>query len=109
MDRQDTGADGTMYNDSAADLRDPPTFEDISSRRSSYRDAEVGLARIETLRLTQKSTVGSTTGPAPRSEWLPFGDGKDYPPLLPDPEKYVVGFNDANDPSHPHNWPTSRK
>ena len=38
-----------------------------------------------------------------------MGAGKEYPPELPDPEKYVVEFTDAEDPCHPHNWPTRKK
>lgn len=82
-----------------------PTRTETATRQQTSRD----LARIETLRLAQRATVGSTSGPVPQSEWLPFGDGKEYPPLLPDPEKYVVGFDGENDPLNPQNWPTYRK
>lgn len=64
---------------------------------------------MESLRTTHQSTVGSTTGPEPREKWLAFGGGKDYPPTLPDPEKYVVEFSEQDDPMHPHNWALSKK
>ncbi|GES58200.1 MFS multidrug transporter [Aspergillus terreus] len=86
-----------------------PSFEPIRSPTITRRQTNVDLARIESLRLTHQSTVGSTTGPEPREKWLPFGGGKDYPPKLPDPEKYVVEFTGADDPFHPRNWPLVRK
>ncbi|KAH1545353.1 hypothetical protein KXX57_004648 [Aspergillus fumigatus] len=67
------------------------------------------LTRINTYRLQQKTTVGSTRGPAPRETWLPMGAGKEYPPLLPDPETYVVEFDGAEDPLHPYNWSMTRR
>ncbi|GAB1218229.1 hypothetical protein ATERTT37_007482 [Aspergillus terreus] len=85
-----------------------PSFEPIRSPTITRRQTNVDLARIESLRLTHQSTVGSTTGPEPREKWLPFGGGKDYPPKLPDPEKYVVEFTGADDPFHPRNWPLAR-
>ncbi|KZF18832.1 putative bicyclomycin resistance protein [Xylona heveae TC161] len=33
-----------------------------------------------------------------------MGDGKPFPPALPDPEDYVVEFDGSDDPEHPHNW-----
>jgi DHA1 family multidrug resistance protein-like MFS transporter len=62
------------------------------------------LTRINTYRLQQKTTVGSTKGPIPREKWLPMGASKEYPPVLPDSEAYVVEFDGANDPLHPYNW-----
>jgi DHA1 family multidrug resistance protein-like MFS transporter len=53
--------------------------------------------------------VGSTRGPVPRDAWLPMGAGKEYPPLLPDPETYVVEFDGAEDPLHPYNWSMTRR
>ncbi|KAF4211358.1 hypothetical protein CNMCM5878_002692 [Aspergillus fumigatiaffinis] len=67
------------------------------------------LTRINTYRLQQKTTVGSTRGPVPRDAWLPMGAGKEYPPLLPDPETYVVEFDGAEDPLHPYNWSMTRR
>ncbi|KGO56435.1 Major facilitator superfamily domain, general substrate transporter [Penicillium expansum] len=76
------------------------TIEEINS---------LELTRINTYRLQQKTTVGSTRGPTPRDRWLPMGANKDYPPLLPDSENYVVEFDGANDPLHPYNWSTPRR
>lgn len=74
----------------------------------SRRPTQVELSRTETSQLHHQSTVGSRKARAPRDEWLPFGD-KEFPPDLPDPEKYVVDFAGEYDPLHPHNWPTWRK
>ena len=81
----------------------------IRSPTLSRRPTNVELSRMESLKSTHKSTVGSATGPDPREKWLPFGGGKDYPPMLPDPEQYVVEFSEQDDPMHPHNWPLRTK
>ncbi|PTU21227.1 hypothetical protein P175DRAFT_0509698 [Aspergillus ochraceoroseus IBT 24754] len=67
------------------------------------------LSRINTYRLQQRATVGSTRGPLPREKWLPMGAGKEYPPSLPDPETFVVEFDGADDPLHPYNWTLLRR
>ncbi|KAI9923929.1 hypothetical protein ASPWEDRAFT_108230 [Aspergillus wentii DTO 134E9] len=98
------------------------SFSDLSISRSSddvrgvhhstpisRRPTAVEVSRIETYRLQHRTTVGSGIGPAPKETWLPFGGEKDYPPLLPDPDIYVVEFTGEDDPYHPHNWPTSKK
>ena len=38
-----------------------------------------------------------------------MGAGKEYPPLLPDREEYVVEFDGPDDPLHPQNWPMRKK
>jgi DHA1 family multidrug resistance protein-like MFS transporter len=38
-----------------------------------------------------------------------MGAGKEYPPLLPDPEDFVVEFDGAGDPLHPYNWSLMRR
>jgi DHA1 family multidrug resistance protein-like MFS transporter len=86
-------------NDSRSHESDD-TIEEINS---------LELTRINTYRLQQKTTVGSTRGPTPREKWLPMGANKEYPPLLPDSEDYVVEFDGANDPLHPYNWSTPRR
>lgn len=39
----------------------------------------------------------------------PMGNGKEYPPLLPSRDAYLVGFDGPNDPLHPFNWPLRQK
>lgn len=110
MGPQNSDQNGTLTEYTG--LGHVPTVQDYAPTRTepaTRHQTSNDLARIETLRLAQRSTVGSAAGPVPQSEWLPFGDGKDYPPLLPDPEKYVVGFDGDNDPLNPQNWPTYRK
>ncbi|KAL4787028.1 major facilitator superfamily domain-containing protein [Aspergillus varians] len=98
--------------------RDPPTItgdaysEDTDSDTDTldhHAPDSVELSRIETYRLQQRTTVGSTKGPQPRETWLPMGAGKEYPPLLPHPEGFVVEFDGAGDAMHPHNWPMIRR
>ncbi|KAL5357104.1 MFS multidrug transporter [Aspergillus floccosus] len=84
------------------------TSDEYSDETADHLDS-LELNRINTYRLQQKTTVGSTRGPLPRDEWLPMGAGKDYPPLLPDPETYVVEFDGADDPLHPYNWSMLRR
>ncbi|KAJ5129961.1 uncharacterized protein N7515_006000 [Penicillium bovifimosum] len=92
-----------------------PDHEYSSDSRSDQSDETIDhvdtleLTRINTYRLQQKTTVGSTRGPEPRDRWLAMGANKDYPPLLPDSEDYVVEFDGANDPLHPYNWSTTRR
>ena len=82
---------------------------DLERQRTTASQA---LSRIETGRIQHALTVGgesvksrpSTKGPLP-----PFGDGKPYPPHLPEREDYVVGFDGPGDPTFPQNWPLKRK
>ncbi|KAL2865019.1 MFS transporter [Aspergillus lucknowensis] len=90
----DTDTISDAYSDDTETLEQPDSLE---------------LSRIETYRLQQRTTVGSTRGPLPRAEWLPMGAGKEYPPLLPDPEALVVEFDGAGDPLHPYNWSLVRR
>jgi DHA1 family multidrug resistance protein-like MFS transporter len=91
---------GSRALDSASDCLSDETVDHLEP---------LELTRINTYRLQQKTTVGSTRGPVPRDAWLPMGAGKEYPPLLPDPETYVVEFDGAEDPLHPYNWSMTRR
>lgn len=90
---------------------------DISRMNTAQRDNAVfaylerhptAVKRIEEHRLQHSQTVG-TSRSRPWEELPPFGAGKEYPPLLPDREEYVVEFNGHDDPTHPQNWATKRK
>ena len=73
------------------------------------------LSRIQTQRSQHTNTVGRTGSRATRTSRrsekpLPaFGAGKPYPPLLPDPDEYVVEFDGPDDPLHAMNWPIKKK
>ncbi|PWY72939.1 MFS general substrate transporter [Aspergillus heteromorphus CBS 117.55] len=69
----------------------------------------IELERINTYRLQQQLTVGSRVSRTPQDQWLPLGAGKPYPPPLPDSEGYIVEFEGAGDPMHPHNWPMKQR
>lgn len=111
----DTSSNGSDDDISTIMTRPDRRFSEIGSTRSgtiSRRQSninDVELERINTYRLQHRSTVGSVAGITPREQWLPLGAGKPHPPSLPDPEQYIVEFNDANDPLHPQNWPLKRK
>lgn len=68
------------------------------------------LSRIHTQRSQHSATVGR--GPKSRDSRKPlpeFGDGKPYPPPLPEREEYVVEFDGEHDPLHAMNWPIKTK
>ncbi|KAL4778176.1 major facilitator superfamily domain-containing protein [Aspergillus varians] len=77
---------------------------------ASDREEELELERINTHRLQQHETVGSTArNRVPREQWLPLGAGKPYPPELPNVEAYIVEFEGSDDPMHPQNWPMKQR
>ncbi|KAL3476502.1 major facilitator superfamily domain-containing protein [Aspergillus californicus] len=94
MSVTDTDRASMAYSDDTDTLDQPDSLE---------------LFRIETHRLQQKTTVGSTRGPLPQEKWMAMGAGKEYPPLIPDPDGFVVEFDGANDPLHPYNWTLQRR
>ncbi|GLA19458.1 hypothetical protein AnigIFM62618_007569 [Aspergillus niger] len=101
---------------STSSLSNIPTahasFEPVrtsETRTLSRPQTNIEVSRIETLRLTHESTVGSKAPQTPQDEWLPMGGGKEFPPSLPDPDRYVVEFTGEGDPMHPHNWPIGTK
>lgn len=73
------------------------------------RDEDLELDRINTYRLQQQETIGSSRSRIPREHWLPLGAGKPYPPDLPNVEGYIVEFEGGDDPMHPQNWPMKRR
>ncbi|MCJ1255707.1 hypothetical protein MMC24_003524 [Lignoscripta atroalba] len=83
------------------------------SRVNTTRDLErrpTGLSRIETQRSQHSGTVGRSLTSRQSKKPLPaFGDGKPYPPPLPEQEEYVVEFDGPDDPLHPQNWPMKKK
>ena len=80
----------------------PESLPQIERQPSGCDSVE--LQRINTYRLQQQQTVGSSHSLPPKDQWLPLGAGKPYPPSLPDPEDYIVEFEGADDPLHPQNW-----
>ena len=83
------------------------------SRMNTQRDLErhpTYLSRVETQRSQHSITVGRSQKSRESRKPLPnFGGGRDYPPLLPDREEYVVEFDGADDPFHPQNWSMTKK
>jgi DHA1 family multidrug resistance protein-like MFS transporter len=90
---------------------------DISRLNTAQRDRAVlaylerhptAVQRIDDHRLQHSQTVG-TTKSKPWKDLPDFGGGKQYPPLLPEREEYVVEFSGHDDPTHPQNWTSKRK
>lgn len=86
------------------------------SRAATQRDLErhpTMLSRIQTAKSQHAGTIGrSLTGKTTRESKKPLpemGLGKDYPPLLPAQEEYVVEFDGPDDPRHAQNWPMKKK
>lgn len=83
------------------------------SRLNTQVDLErhpTAISRIETHRSQHSATVGRSPSSRVSRRPLPrFGGGKEYPPLLPDREEYVVEFDGHDDPLHPQNWPSLKK
>ena len=88
------GASGLAHANTTNDLERHPTH----------------LSRIETHRTQHEGTVGrGVTSRACKKPLPAMGAGKEYPPLLPEREEYVVEFDGPHDPLHPQNWPTRKK
>lgn len=66
------------------------------------------IKRIQDHRLQHSHTVGATRS-RPQKDLPAFGGGKEYPPLLPNREEYIVEFEGPDDPKHPQNWPLKHK
>lgn len=83
------------------------------SHAHTTRDLErhpTHLSRIETHRTQHEGTVGRSSTSKTSKKPLPaMGAGKEYPPLLPEREEYVVEFDGPHDPLHPQNWPMRKK
>ncbi|KAF2492058.1 MFS general substrate transporter [Lophium mytilinum] len=95
------------------------TAASIISRHPTERDPEA-IRRIETHRSQQQHTVGKTLTEGGRTitrrltsrkeKPMPkMGADKQYPPLLPEQEEYVVEYDGPDDPLHAQNWKMSRK
>ena len=83
------------------------------TRMATERDLErhpTALSRIQTQRSQHSNTVGKTASSRQSKAPLPaFGGGKEYPPMLPEQEEYVVEFDGPHDPLHAQNWPMRKK
>ncbi|KAF1817125.1 major facilitator superfamily [Eremomyces bilateralis CBS 781.70] len=70
------------------------------------------LSRIQTARSQHTETVGASIRARTRSRakpMPPMGNGKPYPPPLPEREDYVVEFDGEDDPLHAQNWSMRKK
>jgi len=92
---------------------------DSVSRVATARDIEgldaertrTLMSRTRTAQSVHTHTIGADpTRSRSKQQKLPiFASGKDYPPALPEIEKYVVDFAGFDDPLHPQNWTLKKK
>lgn len=116
--RQLSSPDGTPpYPASYSGSNDDSSIE--LSRRYTHRDIisndidppnQIELERQRTHLSIYSNTVGRTVNKyVSKDELPPFGAGKEYPPLLPHRDQYVVDFEGHSDPMHGQNWPLKKK
>jgi MFS transporter, DHA1 family, multidrug resistance protein len=102
-------ASASSSSSSASVVREEMNFSRVNTQQDLERHP-TALSRIETHRTQHSATVGRSLTSRESKRPLPrFGGGKDYPPLLPDREEYVVEFDGHDDPLHPQNWPMKKK
>jgi len=95
---------------SAADVSRVATARDVEAGLDAERTRTL-MSRTRTAQSVHTYTIGAGTAKTKsKKEQLPgFGPGKDYPPDLPDIDKYVVDFTGFDDPMHPQNWTLKKK
>ncbi|KAJ5546097.1 MFS general substrate transporter [Penicillium frequentans] len=115
-DRPETPGTTGSSSGSSSSIDYDPQFHRLQSRNTELdlernrTNVSRTLSRIETQRLQHQLTVGESVKSRASKTPLPaFGDGKPYPPPLPNREDYVVEFDGPNDPMYPKNWPTMTK
>ncbi|RAL61348.1 hypothetical protein DID88_009484 [Monilinia fructigena] len=116
IERIPTGSSTSTTSSDASSQH--PTISRAPTQHDLERHPTV-ISRIQTARSQHTGTVGrSATGRSSRisrilstkEKPLPLmGLGKEYPPLLPDQEEYVVEFDGPDDPLHAVNWPMKKK
>lgn len=115
-DRPETSGTTGSSSGSSSSIDYDPQFHRLQSRNTELdlernrTNVSRTLSRIETQRLQHQLTVGESVKSRASKTPLPaFGDGKPYPPPLPNRDDYVVEFDGPNDPMYPKNWPTFTK
>ncbi|KAJ6102374.1 MFS general substrate transporter [Penicillium sp. IBT 16267x] len=115
-DRPETPGTTGSSSGSSSSIDYDPQFHRLQSRNTELdlernrTNVSRTLSRIETQRLQHQLTVGESVKSRVSKTPLPaFGDGKPYPPPLPNREDYVVEFDGTDDPMYPKNWPTFTK
>lgn len=108
LQREETASTGSSSS-SVSVVREEMRISRINTQRDLERHP-TALSRIATQRSQHSGTVGRSVTSRESKKPLPaFGDGKAYPPPLPEQEEYVVEFDGPDDPLHPQNWPTRKK
>lgn len=104
-----SSSSSTSSTSSASVIREEIGMSRIQTGRDLERHP-TELSRIETQKSQHSGTVGRSLKSRESKKPLPnFGGGKEYPPLLPEREEYVVEFDGPDDRLHPQNWPMTKK
>lgn len=72
-----------------------------------YDDAELELSRTISRRVTNADAISESGRLI--TDCPPMGNGRPYPPALPDRRPYEVQFDGKTDPDHPYNWTWTKK
>ncbi|CDK26967.1 unnamed protein product [Kuraishia capsulata CBS 1993] len=82
-----------------------------TNSRASQAESDPMLDRELSRRLTNADSVATDVRKQEESgePIPPMGNGKPYPPPLPDSALYTVSYDGPDDPLHPHNWALRRK
>lgn len=114
--RNSTSSTNTTQEKDEEEVK-PLEFGDIERNERSTSPNEDELSRYESnvtaARTLSRRMTGAEelikeatniTEPLP-----PMGGGRDYPPMVPNRERYLVSFDGPDDPLHPHNFPLKKK
>lgn len=105
--KADRDSTGHEYADEPKEYAGHPA--DLESQNGDIQSvAAESIARTMSRRLIGADQLykeaSNLTLPLPK-----MGEGKPYPPMLPERDPYAVGFDGPDDPMFPHNWLTFKK
>ncbi|EGX44778.1 hypothetical protein AOL_s00188g116 [Orbilia oligospora ATCC 24927] len=111
LQKKETGYSNSLDESTGPGVSRVPTARDVEEDGAEAERVRTLISRTRTAQSVHANTIGAnSTRTRSRKEKLPpFGSGKDYPPDLPDIEKYIVEFEGFDDPMHPQNWTTKKK
>lgn len=113
---RDTASSGSSSVSRVSIIREEMSISRLPTQQDDIALSRhpTALSRVQTGRSQQNITVGASLRSRTRTREskkpLPgFGGGKEYPPMLPERDEYVVEFDGPKDPLHAQNWPLKKK
>lgn len=106
---EDSDSDSSTTSEGMSRIPTVAQANRVDTRATRTKTHPLEDNRIETHRLQQIATVGTSTTKRTEKPLPNFGGGKPYPPDLPPYEDYVVEFDGPDDPLHPQNWTFKKK